>query len=990
MKRLEKYRRILGVLLSIILFMGGLPIGDFHVHDREEESGHGLVLEVQADWEEPEECEHCGGKIYGDWICSGGTHCGEDSDRTDCYEEWHCAGCFDCIDDETDLCTNCNTCDSCATICEECGEHCSECSDWICGDCGKCMECVGDTFYCKYCDICMECAGGLVCYCQESCGNCGYICESCGEKCFACAEDEMCSECGKICKDCAGDGDWCDNCNKCRDCARYICECGGGCGECTIICECEKNCENCTGLLCNSCGMCYDCVGDGGWCENCNNCGECVDTCICGEGCEECATVCPDCNEKCTNCDEAEICGGCNVCKDCVGGDGNFCDNCETCINCADQICYCGNGCSECAVLCMECAEKCDVCAEDEICHMCGLCKDCAGGDEYFCSNCLTCGECAYVCICGNGCNECSVICIECEEHCENCTDEFCVDCERCLDCAGADTFCYTCMKCADCTTDPCVCGESCAECGIVCPDCGEHCELCYEFFCDDCGVCRECAGEDEWCVECNKCGGCAVLCSGCTLICEECAEHWCEGCSTCNECVNLYCDSCGICEDCADVMCQECGYCSDCAAVICIECGAYCESCAFICEGCERCENCVEICLICDCCMECCEENGCEPITVHNHQYSKGWRYDHTNHWQLCRCGEIGNISGHKDRDKDRVCDICTYRWETSAPKVERLSGLTRYETGYKVADELKEQLGIEQFDAVVVATGKNFADALSGSYLAVVKNAPILLTNGKNDNIATLHSYIKENVKENGIVYILGGEAAVPMGVETISGYTVKRLAGESRYDTNLKILEEAGYEGQDFVVSTGKNFADSLSASAVNLPILLVKAELTAEQKELLSKTSKSTFYIIGGTGAVNELIAEQLDVYGQVERIFGQSRYETSIAVAQKFLKNVDKVILADAKGFPDGLCGGPLAAALKSPLVLTADGKTAAAVSYTAQRGIKNGYVLGGTARISDASAKEIFDMKANQTITLKQQNAIKRCVAAAAHLRCFL
>ncbi|MBQ8856672.1 MAG: discoidin domain-containing protein, partial [Lachnospiraceae bacterium] len=117
----------------------------------------------------------------------------------------------------------------------------------------------------------------------------------------------------------------------------------------------------------------------------------------------------------------------------------------------------------------------------------------------------------------------------------------------------------------------------------------------------------------------------------------------------------------------------------------------------------------------------------------------------------------------------------------------VVRISGKTRYETGYKVADALKAELGVDKFDAVVVATGKNFADALAGSYLAVQKNAPIILTNGKDDNVAQLHDYIAANVTAGGKFYILGGEAAVPASVEAIEGYDVVRLAGKSRYETN-----------------------------------------------------------------------------------------------------------------------------------------------------------------------------------------------------------
>ena len=77
MKGFKRCRQILGVFLSIILFMGGLPIGDLHLHEHEE----GLVLEVHA--EDAEECEYCSGKLYEDWICSGGTNCREDSDRTE-------------------------------------------------------------------------------------------------------------------------------------------------------------------------------------------------------------------------------------------------------------------------------------------------------------------------------------------------------------------------------------------------------------------------------------------------------------------------------------------------------------------------------------------------------------------------------------------------------------------------------------------------------------------------------------------------------------------------------------------------------------------------------------------------------------------------------------------------------------------------------------------------------------------------------------------
>ena len=306
-----------------------------------------------------------------------------------------------------------------------------------------------------------------------------------------------------------------------------------------------------------------------------------------------------------------------------------------------------------------------------------------------------------------------------------------------------------------------------------------------------------------------------------------------------------------------------------------------------------------------------------------------------------------------------------------TVEDEVVRISGTTRYETGYKVADALKEELGVEKFDAVVVATGKNFADALAGSYLAVQKNAPIILTNGKDDNVASLHEYIAANVTAGGKVYILGGEAAVPASVEAIDGYDVVRLSGKSRYETNLAILAEAGIEGTELIVATGKTFADSLSASAAKLPILLVKpgAALSDEAKAIAEGMNK--FYIIGGEGAVSADIAAELAAYGEVVRVSGKTRYETSVAVANTFFADVEEAVVASGKNFPDGLCGGPLAAAMNAPLILTADAKTEAASSYMADNEVASGFVLGGTGALADETVVDVFALESAEEIILK-------------------
>lgn len=292
------------------------------------------------------------------------------------------------------------------------------------------------------------------------------------------------------------------------------------------------------------------------------------------------------------------------------------------------------------------------------------------------------------------------------------------------------------------------------------------------------------------------------------------------------------------------------------------------------------------------------------------------------------------------------------------------RIYGSGRCETAIAAAEELKAALGVESFDTIILASGNDFADALSGSYLAAAKGAPILLYRANSMELNL--NYIAKNLTEGGTVYILGGSAAVPAEVEEVlAGYHVVRLAGNTRFDTNLAILEEAGVGDREILICTGQNFADSLSASATGLPILMVNnitGALTDNQIAFLEKLNGNALTIIGGTGAVSAELETALGAYGDVGRIFGNSREYTSVLVAQTYFDNPDCVLLAYSRNFPDGLCGGPLAYALGAPLILTNSGMETAATEYVAENGVRKGAALGGTAALTDATATVIFGL----------------------------
>ena len=326
---------------------------------------------------------------------------------------------------------------------------------------------------------------------------------------------------------------------------------------------------------------------------------------------------------------------------------------------------------------------------------------------------------------------------------------------------------------------------------------------------------------------------------------------------------------------------------------------------------------------------------------------------------------------------------DIMTHsQGEAEEYKVIRIAGSDRNDTSYKVADALKEELGIDKFDTVIVATGQNFADALSGSYLAVMKHAPILLTNGEAANVEKLCAYIAENFNADGMIYILGGEKAVPANVEETlnADYKVERLKGADRYATNLEILKTAGVEeGADLIVATGSGFADSLSASALKKPILLVEtkagAKLTEEQKAVAEKAGR--IYIAGGTGVVEKSIENELKKITNVERIAGKDRMETSKLIAERFFTDAETVIVAKAMDFPDGLCGGPLAAAMDAPLLLTKDQVSDMAEDYVQGAGIPSGIVLGGTGALADQTIVDVFALESADEIIRYTNTEVK-------------
>ena len=190
---------------------------------------------------------------------------------------------------------------------------------------------------------------------------------------------------------------------------------------------------------------------------------------------------------------------------------------------------------------------------------------------------------------------------------------------------------------------------------------------------------------------------------------------------------------------------------------------------------------------------------------------------------------------------------------------EIERIAGHSRYETSAAIAERL---LKLSKKQTAIIASGENFADALTAGAYAAKQEYPILLvqkTTVDTQITKVLNKYINKTI-------IAGGVNSVSEKVKKDLPKNTERIAGRSRYDTAAQIAERL-FKSEKAFVASGEVFADALVVSPVagrlSSPILLVNRKESPKTIKEYVKEKITEITVIGGKKFVPSSIVTDLE-------------------------------------------------------------------------------------------------------------------------------
>ncbi len=256
--------------------------------------------------------------------------------------------------------------------------------------------------------------------------------------------------------------------------------------------------------------------------------------------------------------------------------------------------------------------------------------------------------------------------------------------------------------------------------------------------------------------------------------------------------------------------------------------------------------------------------------------------------------------------------------------------------------------------------------------------------LVKGREDFGHSIHYYYDKNVPE---LINSKGEIVLVYNVEDISkpGHSSNnksdihndendlkdklinriRVFGKDRYYTSIEISKKTFEKAETVVIATGKDFSDSLAASALagikDAPVLLTKEGVTGEIEQEIKRLGASKIILVGGEKSISNQEYKFYSNLGDIERISGNNRYKTSLNIAKKIVKlnpKSNKVIITDGRNYPDALAISGYSYGNKIPIILSNFDDINYSKDFLKENGINEAIIIGGENSVSKKVEKE--------------------------------
>jgi putative cell wall-binding protein len=191
----------------------------------------------------------------------------------------------------------------------------------------------------------------------------------------------------------------------------------------------------------------------------------------------------------------------------------------------------------------------------------------------------------------------------------------------------------------------------------------------------------------------------------------------------------------------------------------------------------------------------------------------------------------------------------------------IHRIGGADRFDTAVKVAREIDRRRPSGSDQTVFLASGTDFADALSAGAPAGHLGGAVLLTSGTRMPSATA-AYLAE--QPSATVYAVGGPAAAAADLPSSN-----EIVGPNRFETATMVADRFFPAPTSAAFASGVRFPDALAAAAygghVGTPVVLVGPDAVPNAVLTYAQQHRSTLrgsVLLGGDNAVHWYTADLL--------------------------------------------------------------------------------------------------------------------------------